>query len=90
MSFYINILQYRSLTANLIVSPLQKLRLKKNMISAAKKLIYAFVWQETAIEMPFVFDPLANLLGAGSLPVVNGIANLFNDFTFHEKNFQVW
>ena len=82
--------QYRNLTANLFIPPLQKLRLKKNLISTIKKLIYAFVWQENTFKIPFVFDPIANFLGAGSLQIVNGIANVFNDFTFHEKNFQVW
>ena len=83
------IFQYRNLTRNLFISPLQKLRLKKNLISTLQKLIYAFVWQENTFEIPFVFDPIANFLGAGSLRVVNGIANVLNDFTFHEKNFQV-
>ena len=85
----IELLQFRNLTANLSIRPLEKLRLKGNLASTVKKLIYAIVWQESRIKIPFVFDPTANLLGALSLPVVNGIANAFNDFTYFEKSFQV-
>ena len=42
-------LQFRALTANLVVPPAEKLRLEGNIVSAFVKLMYAFLWQEAYI-----------------------------------------
>lgn len=80
--------EYRKLTARLYLHPLEKLRLKNNFLSASKKLLFAFVWQEKTFKLPFIFGPAVNSLGSESIQVVNGVANILNDFTFYEKNFQ--
>ena len=60
-----------------------------DLASALVKLLYAFVWQEQILDIPFVFDPEANIKGNELIPVVNAFANRLNDFTFYEENFQV-
>ena len=82
-------LQFRTLTADLVVPPAEKLRLEGNIISAFVKLMYAFLWQEAYIRPPFVTSPAANAVGAELVPLVNSFANQFNDFTYYEPNFQV-
>ena len=82
-------LQFRTLTADLVVPPAEKLRLEGNIISAFVKLMYAFLWQEAYIRPPFVTSPAANAVGAELVPLVNSFANQFNDFTYYEQNFQV-
>merc|ERR1712061_670723 len=57
-------------------------------IGILEKLLYAFVWQEQILDIPFVFDPEANIKGNELIPVVNAFANRLNDFTFYEENFQ--
>ena len=81
-------LQFRTLTADLVVPPAERLRLEGNIISASVKLLYAFLWQEAYIKPPFVLDPEANAIGAKLLPLVNSFANQFNDFTYYEQKFQ--
>ena len=82
-------LQLRFLIGDLNLGPGEKLHLQGNVISAAVKLLYACVWQEELIETPFLFDPLANEIGAELVPIVNAFANQLNDFTFKDQNFQV-
>ena len=82
-------LQLRFLIGDLNLGPGEKLHLQGNIISAAVKLLYACVWQEELIETPFLFDPLANEIGAELVPIVNAFANQLNDFTFKDQNFQV-
>ena len=81
-------LQFRTLTADLVVTPTEKLLLEGNMISAFVKLMYAFLWQEAYIRPPFVTNPAANAVGAELIPLVNSFANQFNDFTYYEQTFQ--
>ena len=81
-------LQFRTLTADLVVPPAERLRLEGNIISASVKLLYAFLWQEAYIKPPFALDPEANAIGAKLLPLVNSFANQFNDFTYYEQKFQ--
>ena len=40
-------------------------------------------------KLPFIFSPTVNSLGSESIQVVNKLANILNDFTFYEENFQV-
>ena len=61
-----------------------------------KKLKYAFLWSETAIQLPFLSDPLSNLVGGGMIPDVNFAANIFVQYNhpgaylqYHDKSFQV-
>ena len=65
------------------------MQLVGNLASALVKLLYAFVWQEQTLDIPFVFDPEANIRGNELIPVVNSFANMLNDFTLYEQNFQV-
>ena len=60
-----------------------------DLASSLVKLLYAFVWQEQTLDIPFVLDPEANIKGNELIPVVNAFANRLNDFTFYEENFQV-
>ena len=83
------IFQFRALTSNLQIGPLQKLQLQDNLLSTLVKMIYAFLWDEESIIPPFIFDPEANEIGAELIPRVNSFANRFNDFTYYEQNFQV-
>ena len=83
------IFQFRVLTINLQMGPLEKLRLQGNLLSTLVKLVYAFLWDEESILPPFIFDPEANAIGAELIPLVNSFGNRFNDFTFYEQNFQV-
>ena len=74
----------------------QKLRIKEFQTAALKKLKYAFLWSEI-VQLPYLSDPLANLIGGGLLPDVNLAANMFNSqyeypggyLQYHEKSFQV-
>ena len=77
------------LTVNLEIGPLEKLELQGNLLSTLVKLIYAFLWDEETILPPFISDPEANAVGAALIPLVNSLANRFNDFTYYEQNFQV-
>ena len=60
-----------------------------NLASALVKLLYAFVWQEHTLDIPFVLEPEANIRGNELIPVVNAFANMLNDFSLYEQNFQV-
>ena len=84
-----NPFQIRALTADIRIGLLEKVQLIGNFASTMVKLLYAFVWQEQTLDIPFVFDPEANIRGNELIPVVNAFANRLNDFTFYEENFQV-
>ena len=84
-----NPFQIRALTADIRIGLLEKVQLIGNFASTMVKLLYAFVWQEQTLDIPFVFDPEANVRGNELIPVVNAFANRLNDFTFYEENFQV-
>ena len=77
------------LIADFRVPPAEKLQLGGNILSAAAKLLYGFLWQEAYIRPPFVDDPAANAIGAELIPLVNSFANRFNNFAYYEDNFQV-
>ena len=83
-------MQLRSLISGIQLGPGEKLRLQGNVISATIKLLYACVWQEEFFEPPFLFDPLANQIGAEIIPIVNAFANQLNDFIFQDQNFQAY
>jgi hypothetical protein len=53
------------------------------------KLLYAFVWQEQTFEVQLVYLPETMLLGEKLAPMINGIANMLNSYTYFEKSFQV-
>ena len=72
-----------------IIFPHEKLRLRKNFISAGLKLMYAFMWQEQFVEDQIVYNPHVNLLGAKLVPVLNRFVNEFNSFSYYEPEFQV-
>lgn len=80
--------EIRALTADIRIGLLEKVQLIGNFASTMVKLLYAFVWQEQTLDIPFVFDPEANVRGNELIPVVNAFANRLNDFTFYEENFQ--
>ena len=72
-----------------IIFPHEKLRLRKNFLSAGLKLMYAFMWQEQFVEDQIVYNPHVNLLGAMLVPVLNRFFNEFNSFSYYELEFQV-
>ncbi len=76
------------LTSHFELGPLETLRLQGNIASAVIKLMYAFVWQEQRLNVPFITDPEANVRGAELIPIVNGFANSLNDYTYYEQRFQ--
>ena len=75
----------------------QKLRIKEIQTAAEKKISYAFIWSETAFQLPNPSDPLKNLVGGGMIPDINVAANMFNSrytspdpyLQYHENRFQV-
>ena len=89
--------QYRSLIGSLGIQWHQKLRIKEIWTAVEKKLSYAFIWSETAFQLPNPSDPLLNLVGGGMIPDINVAANMFNSrytttdsyLQYHDNFFQV-
>jgi hypothetical protein len=53
------------------------------------KLLYAFVWQEQTFKLSFIYMPETMLLGGILVPILNGISNMLNSYTYFEQSFQV-
>jgi hypothetical protein len=82
--------QLRKQVSGINIGLLDKIRLFGNVTSMFVKLFYAFVWAEFAIAQPaFIFLPETMLLGAKLVPLLNGLANLANSYTYYEQSFQV-
>jgi hypothetical protein len=68
---------------------IDKFRLFGNVLSMGIKLGFAFVWHEELFEIQLVYLPEMMLLGGKFIPLINGIANMLNSYTYFEKSFQV-
>jgi len=63
--------------------------LEGNLYSTLIKLVYAFLWQEEVLTQDdFWLQPTTNAIGTLVLPLVNGLANQLNNFTYSDAVMQ--
>merc|ERR1712241_110886 len=81
--------EVRTATANFNLPQEEFLMLEGNTFSTLIKLIYAFLWQEEVLTQDdFWLQPSTNEIGTYVLPLVNGLANQLNNFTYSDAVMQ--
>ncbi len=92
----LEILQIRKSLADRRFSLLDRLNLFGDLVGLGTKYVFAFVWQEESrLSLPewmskdWVFSRRLNELGSYMMPVVNVMANLWNHFTYSDRDFAV-
>lgn len=87
-SFMINdyLPAYNSAIAGVRISLFSKIELFFKFLGTLIKLIWAFLWQEHMLKLPFLWHPLPLRVGAFLTPGVNFLGTVLNDFAQTDRN----